>query len=229
MLSNKLNFTVAHHALLHFFNSQYWSPNELTFLNDFFLTHHSDNIDKLKLRLISEENNDWLVAAFLADSPPHISNFLFQRYRLNFSFVKISFNLHAHSNALQKWRDKSLADISALLNFQLPPHDIFSHNKVETLVAVLNSFISFLYSFPLADFSFIETLQSRLDNFQELLFIFKQYLYSKSTSPHVRIIRLKILHPYFSVKELEDVSGFSHSSVSHHLHLFQNRHLPLIS
>lgn len=229
MLSNKLNFTVAHHALLHFFNSQYWSTTELNLLNDFFLTHHSDNIDKLKLRLISEENNDWLVAAFLADSSPLIRDFLFQRYHFNFSFVKISFNLHAHPNALQKWRDKSLTDISTLLNFQLPPHDIFSRNKVETLVAVLDNFLSFLLSFPSSDPSFIETLKSKLANFQELLFTLKQYLYSNSTSPHVRIIRLKILHPYFSVKELEDVSGFSHSSVSHHLHLFQSRHLPLIS
>ena len=226
MLSNKLNFTVAHHALLHFFNSQYWSPTELALMNDFFLTHHSDNIDKLKLRLISEENNDWLVASFLADSPFHIRHFLFQRYRLDLSFVKISFNLHAHPNALQKWRDKSLADISALLNFQLSSHDIFSRNKVETLVAVLNSFLSFLFSFPLADSSFISTLQSKLANFQELLFVLKQYLYSNSTSPHVRIIRLKILRPYLSIKELENVSGFSHSSIHHHFNIFQSESSP---
>lgn len=128
MLSHKLNFVVAQNALFHFFKSQYWSPAEIALLNDFFLTHHSDNINKLKLRLISEENNDCLVAAFLADSPSHIQVFLRQRYSLNYSFVKIGFNLHVHPNALQKWRDKSLTDISALLNFRLLPDDIFSRN-----------------------------------------------------------------------------------------------------
>ena len=69
-----------------------------------------------------------LVGAVIADADNEEQIFLHEKYRLNWSFVKIGMELHIHPNGLQRWWDKFLAEIAALLEYNLPPADIFSRN-----------------------------------------------------------------------------------------------------
>ena len=128
MACSKLSFSLANDALFHFFHSDYWSADEIIFLNRLCLKN-SDRLWKLKMRLLYEENNDFIVASVFSDANSEQRTFLFDRFAKNFSFVKIGMILHLHPNALQRWRDKFLAEISALINFNLPDYDIFSRNK----------------------------------------------------------------------------------------------------
>ena len=137
--------------------------------------------------------------------------------------------LHVHSNSLQKWRDKILADIASLLEYKLPIGDLFSRNKLEALVFVLERSIVFLEQYGKADMTFLNSLKLKLNSYQNLLFIIKQYLNSNVENTSCRIIKTKIFNPHLSAEELENLVGFSHTTVSHYIHIFQQKYYPLIS
>jgi len=134
---------------------------------------------KLKIRFLWEENNDMLVGAVIADADHEEQIFLHEKYRLNWSFVKIGMELHIHPNGLQRWRDKFLAEIAALLEYNLPPADIFSRNKVEALIYVLERTITFHEEFGNFDEKVLAELKSKLEVYQNLLFAITFKLFRK--------------------------------------------------
>ena len=170
----KLKLALAKSTLIHFFSNAYWTKDELTFIRSFLDENNSNTVLKLKMRLLAEENNDMLVTAVLADSSPEEFRFLYSKYRLGRSFVQISTELNIHPNGLQRWRDKFLAKIATLLEYNLTIDDIFSRNKVEafsssnvpllsmklavmlmpkfSIRSKLNSILTKIYSLP-SDFS----------------------------------------------------------------------------
>ena len=103
------------------------------------------------MRLLCEENNDMLVGAVIVDASTEEQIFLHEKYYLNWSFVKIGMNMHIHPNGLQRWRDKILSEIASLLEYKLPINDIFSINKVETLIYVLERTVAFYEEFGKVD------------------------------------------------------------------------------
>lgn len=220
----KLKFALASDALTHFFNYQYSSVEETNLTEKFFQPCCSDNFRKLRLRLLCEENNDIIVASVLADASSEEFTFLKHRYFHCFSFTKISLNLHVHINGLQHWRDKFLTDIASLLEYKLPISDIFSRNKIEALIFVLERSIVFYESYCDSDLTFLTYLKSRLNFYQNLLFVLKQFLYSDSKHIGVKIIQAKILNRQMSCEELEKSLGVSHTTVSHYVRVFQQKY-----
>lgn len=223
---HKLKFFLANNALIHFFSNEYWSADEVDFVHDFCFSSDSDNIRKLRLRLICEENNDIIVASVLADSSPDEFSFLKDRYFHHFSFTKISLKLHVHINGLQRWRDKFLADIASLMEYKLPASDIFSRNKIEALIFVLERSIVFHETYGDFDRTFLRFLKSKLNFYQSLLFILKQFLYSNSKHIGIKIIQAKILNQQMSCEELGKTLGVSHTTVSHYVRIFQQTYFP---
>ena len=63
-----LKLLPAKQALVHFFQNDYWTNEEINFLHSFCARHDSDKIFKLKLRLLTLDNNDFIVASVLADT-----------------------------------------------------------------------------------------------------------------------------------------------------------------
>lgn len=220
--SPKLKFYVAKNALFHFFHYRYLSADELSFLNFFYFPDISDSMTKLKLRLLCEENNDVIVASVLADSSFDEQKFLHYKYCSDFSFVKISMELHVHPNSLQHWRDKFLADISSLLNFNLPVKDVFSRNKLEALIFSLERLISFLESHSLSDEFLLNSLKMRLERYQDLLFAIRFFLLSDSSDLAHKIIRTKILFPNLSIQDFESYVGVSHTTIDKYLRSFSD-------
>ena len=227
MTSCKLRFSLANDALLHFFHNEYWSAEEIDFLHDFCLQNFSDRFWKLKMRLLYEENNDMIVASVFADANFEERYFLVERFLRNSSFLKIGQDLHVHPNALQRWRDKFFREISSLMNFDLPAEDIFSRNKVETLIFVLERNIVFFEDYGKTDKTILLSLKSKLQIFQNLLFAIRYFLNSDSFDVGEKIIQAKILHPNFSTEELERIVGFSHTTVSKYLIAFRSQFYPL--
>lgn len=223
---SKLKFSLANDALIHFFHSQYWLPAELNFIRSLNFSNDSDNIRKLKLRLLCEENNDIIVAAVLADSHSDELIFLQDRYCRNFSFTKISMKLHVHPNGLQRWRDKILTDIASLLEYKLPLSDIFSRNKIEALILVLERSIVFYETYKNFDQKFLISLKIKLNFYQNLLFVIKQFLNSDSAHIGVKIIQAKILDQHSTHEELAKNLGISHTTISHYLCYFQQKFYP---
>ena len=217
----KLKFFLAKSALMHFYRNQYWTSDEIHILRNFFRNNDSERMWKLKMRLLCEENNDMLVGAVVADANAEEQIFLHKKYRLNWSFVKIGMELHIHPNGLQRWRDKFLAEIAALLEYNLPPADVFSRNKVEALIYVLERTIAFHEEFGNFDEKVLAELKFKLEVYQNLLFAIKQILALKSDKLGYRIIRAKILNPHMSVEELESYIGTSHTTISSYVHSFQ--------
>lgn len=218
-----LKLLPAKQALVHFFQNDYWTNEEIDFLHSFCACHDSDKIFKLKLRLLTLDNSDFIVAAVLADASPEEHKFLYDKYRLNHSFTKISLELHIHPNGLQRWRDKFLNEIAALLDFDLPINDIFSRNKVGTLVFTLERLIVLLEEYGKADECTVQSLKAKLSSYQNLLFALKQYSYLDSDSVGCRIIQLKIHNQNISAGELEQRSGSSHTTVQNYIHRFQEK------
>ena len=224
-----LKLLPAKQALVHFFQNDYWTNEEIDFLHSFCVRHDSDKIFKLKLRLLTLDNSDFIVAAVLADASSEEYKFLYDKYRLKHSFTKISLELHVHPNGLQRWRDKFLNEIAALLDFDLPINDIFSRNKVGTLVFTLERLIVLLEEYGKADECTVQSLKAKLSGYQNLLFALKQYSYLDSDSVGCRIIQLKIHNQNISAKELEQRSGSSHTTVQNYIHRFQEKFYQSIS
>lgn len=225
----KVKLLLAKQALNHFFQNDYWTNEEINFLHLFCTQYNSDKIWKLKLRLLTFDNNDFIVAAVLADASTEEFTFLYNKCRLGHSFTKISLELHIHPNGLQRWRDKFLNDIASLLNFDLPVNDIFSRNKVGTLVFTLERFIVFLEEHGKTDEHTLHFLKAKLSIYQNLLFVLKQYSYVNSEHVGCKIIQLKIQNQNISIGELENQSGCSHTTVSNYIRHFQEKFYPLIS
>lgn len=223
MTFSKLKFSLANDALIHFFRNECWSDEEFNFLDNFCFQNSSDRFWKFKMRLLYEENNDMIVAAVFADANDEQRKFLFDRFAKNSSFVQIGMALHVHPNALQRWRDKFLKEISSMMNYNLPADDIFSRNKVEVLVFVLERSITFFEEYGKTDISVLSSLKFKLEIYQNLLFAIRYFLYSDSFDVGDKIIRAKILHPSLSAEELERIVGFSHTSVSRYLNRFRSQ------
>lgn len=225
----KLKFHLAKNALLHFYNNRYWKPEELAFLRDFFSANDSDRMWKLKMRLLCEENNDMIVGAVVADASEEERIFLHGRYRLNLSFVNIGMKLSVHPNGLQRWRDKFLAEIAALLEYKLPATDIFSRNKVEALVYALERVIAFHEEYGKSDKVILAALKMKLVAYQNLLFVLRQILASSPENIGCRIIQTKILNQNMTVEELERRVGSTHTTIASYIRRFQNQfcqHIP---
>lgn len=223
MSFSKLRLSLANDALLHFFRNEYWSAEEIDFLHDSCFHNFSDRFWKLKMRLLYEENNDMIVAAVFADANFEERYFLIERFLRNSSFVKIGHDLHVHPNALQRWRDKFFKEIAALMNFDLPDDNIFSRNKVEALIFVLERTVVFFEDYGKTDRAVLLELKSKLQIFQNLLFAIRYFLNSDSLDVGDKIIQAKILHPNFSAEELEKIVGFSHTTISKYLHIFRSK------
>ena len=222
----KLNFYLAKNALVHFFNYNYWTSEELQSLQHFFSASDSDRIWKLKLRCLCQENNDMIVAAVIADASPEEQIFLYDKFRLNYSFVKIGMELHIHPNGLQRWRDKFLLEISALMNYYLPVNSIFSQNKVEVMIFALERIITFLETYGRYEVKFLDALKLKLAVYQDLLFIIKQILHSNSEVIGVKIIRTKILNPNITLEDLTHRLKVSHTTVNKYVQYFQQKFYP---
>lgn len=222
----KLKLALAKNALIHFFRNSYWTKDELDFIRSFLSESNSGKVTKLKVRLLSEENNDMLVAAVLADASQEEFNFLYSKYRLGNSFVQISMKLNVHPNSLQRWRDKYLTEIAALLEYNLPTNDIFSRNKVEALVFVLERTIAFYEAYGNADTDALHSLKTKLNVYQNLLFALKFFLVTESNHLAFRTIRTKILNQHISISELESLTNSSHSSIAYYLQLFKRQFYP---
>lgn len=82
--------------------------------------------------------------------------------------------------------------------------DIFSRNKVETLIYVLERTITFHEKFGNFDEKILAELKFKLGIYQNLLFAIKQILALKSDKIGYRIIKAKILNPHITVGELEE-------------------------
>lgn len=222
----KINFYLAKNALAHFFKYNYWTNEELNSLQHFFSLSDSDRMWKLKLRCLCQENNDMIVAAVLADALPEEQIFLYDKFRLDYSFVKIGMELHVHPNGLQRWRDKFLLEISSLMNYYIPVNSIFSKNKVEVMVFALERIISFLETYGRYEVRFLDGLKTKLAGYQDLLFIIRQFLNSNSESVGVKIIRAKIINPNSSLEELTSSLKVSHTTVNKYLQYFQQKFYP---
>lgn len=219
----KLKFFLAKSALIHFYNNAYWTIDEIHILRNFFRNKDSERMWKLKMRLLCEENNDMLVGAVIADANAEEQVFLHKKYRLNWSFVKIGMDLHIHPNGLQRWRDKFLAEIASLLEYNLPTADIFSRNKVEALIYVLERTIAFHEEYGKFDEKVLAELKFKLGVYQNLLFAIKQILAFESERIGYRIIKARILNPHMTVGELEDYVGTSHTTIDNYVHSFQKK------
>ena len=219
----KLKNALARQALIHFFNNSYWSREELEYLNGFCSMHNTDKVLKLKTRLLTEENNDMLVASVLADATPDEFKFLHDKYRLGHTFTKISMEVHVHPNALQRWRDKFLEDLGDLMEYKLPDSDIFSRNKVEALVVVLERTLAFYAAHGNAAPEVIRSLKNKLNVYQNLLFAIKFFLLTDSQKLAYRAIKLKIMNQQAAMSELEYLTGASHTTILHYLHLFRQQ------
>lgn len=223
----QLKLFIAKNALLHFYRYQYWTTEEYNSLQHFCEKEDSDGIWKAKLRLLCEENNDVIVAAVLADLTPEEQIFLYEKFRLDYSFVKIGLKLNIHPNGLQRWRDKILSDIASLMNYKLPIEDIFSRNKIEALIFSLERIISFQLSYGRYDSSVLKILQERLSEYQRLLFIIRQCIELNSDNIGIQIIRMKILNPNITAEEVARCINVSHTTVDRYINLFKQKFYPI--
>ena len=105
----------------------------------------------------------------------------------------------------------------------MPIADIFSQNKVEALIYVLERTISFHQEYGKFDEKVLAELKFKLEVYQDLLFAIKQILDFESEKLGYRIIRAKILNPHMSIEELENHIGTSHTTIKNYVQAFQKK------
>lgn len=133
--------------------------------------------------------------------------------------------LHIHPNGLQRWRDKFLDEISALLNFELPDSDIFSRNKIEAIICVLERIVTFFESHHLQSTNFLNNIKLKLNYYNKLLFCINYFLELDPIFVGDCIIKSKILNQNMSLKELEQCTGYSRTTISHYINLFKIKYV----
>ena len=217
-----LKFFLAKNALLHFYHYKYLNAEDYRYFQS-ICEINSDEVWKLKLRLLCEENNDVMVAAVLADSTPEEQIFLYDKFSREYSFVKIGLKLNVHPNGLQRWRDKFLSKIATMMDYNLPIEDIFSRNKIEALIFSLERLISFLMSYGRYDLMTLNKLKEKLSAYQNLLFVVNQCIKSDSENVGMQVIRFKILNPNITVEELARSLNLSHTTVNKYIKFFQKK------
>ena len=218
----KLRYGLAKKALWHFYHNQYLTEEELIVWNK-FCDKNPDKLWKLKMRLICEENNDIIVAAVVADATEEERIFLTDKYLRGESFVTIGNKLNIHPNALQRWRDKFLADIVKLLNFELPTSDLFSINKIEALVYVLERLIVFHEEYKKSDRKLLDVLKIKLNLYNDMLFALREFLALDIDDIGFKIIKSKIQNNGMSIKCLEKCTGYSHTTISNYVRIYQRK------
>ena len=218
----KLRYGLAKKALWHFYHNQYLTEEELIVWNK-FCDKNPDKLWKLKMRLICEENNDIIVAAVIADATKEERIFLTDKFLNNESYSTIAKKLHIHPNGLQRWRDKFLSNIASMLEYKLPVADIFSRNKVEALIYVLERIINFYEEYNKTNVNILNALKRKLDTYHNLLFSIKYYLYSETQKIDYTIIRAKIKNPNLTIKEISKEIGYSRNIISKYMNCFQSQ------
>ena len=83
-----------------------------------------------------------------------------------------------------------MKEIATLLGFDLPINDIFSRNKVGTLVFTLERLIVLLEEYGKADECTLHALKLKLSAYQNLLFALKQYSCADSGDSRLVLCRV---------------------------------------
>ena len=199
-------------ALLHFYN--YVAYEKIKF---------DENMSDEKIKAFIHENNDLIIGAALSEITDEERIFLYERYHSKKPFVYLSIKMHVHVNGLQRWRDKILNEISLLLDFKLSEMDIYSRNKIEVMVYVIERIICFYKHYKFEAKDFLQILRNRLNTYSKWLIIINDVLYSDYKNIDCRIMRIKILNPRITVEEIGKITGYSRTTIYHYLHLYQER------
>ena len=221
---NKNKFPLAKRALLHFYHCKYLGNEEISGILNECCT--LEDVCELEMQMMCEENNDVLVSAVLLDASDEEREFLREKYKKNKSFVSLGLKFHIHPSGLQQWRDKVLDEISQLMEFELPKEDIFSRNKIEALIYVLERLIYFYESYKLTNSDELDDAKHKLEIYNDLLFTIRQILNSDSNNIGYNVIRAKVLNRNVLINELEEIVGCSSTTIYHYIHLFQEQFYP---
>ena len=213
MNKQPLRIKNAQSALLHFFHYHYCTNRTIKEINDETVQNFLD------------EMNDLVVGAVMSETTKEEKIFLHGRYCCNESFIELSLKLHIHPNGLQRWRDRFLNEIAALLNFRLIEKDLYSRNKIEVLVYVLERYINFYEHYNKEAKEFLEEMKIKYEKYHKLLDNIYSFLYAENLNSGDVIIKIKILNPNISFKEMRTITGNSYSTIYHHINSFKEKQL----
>ena len=197
-------------ALSHFFN---YVPYEKVEFNE--------KINDEKIEAFIHENNDLIIGAALSEVTDEEKKFLYDRYHSKKTFVSLSIRMHVHINGLQRWRDKILDELSLLLEFKLSDKDVYSRNKVEVIVYVMERIICFYNHYHFESADFLKVLKKRLCTYSKWLVIINEILYSDSKKLEYGIMKVKILNPRLSIEEMIEMTGYSRTTIYNYFHTFE--------
>lgn len=197
-------------ALSHFFN--YVPYGKIMF---------DEKISDEKIEAFIHENNDLIIGTALSEVTDEEKKFLYDRYYSKKTFVSLSIRMHVHINGLQRWRDKILDELSLLLEFKLSDKDVYSRNKVEIMVYVMERIICFYQHYDFEAEDFLNVLKNRLRSYSKCLFIINEALYSDSRKVEYRIIKVKVLNPRLTIEELSEITGYSRTTIYNYFHVFE--------
>ena len=144
------------------------------------------------------------------------------------SVNELSLKLHIHPNGLQRWRDRFLNEIATLLNFRVIDRDLYSRNKIEVLVYVLKRYINFYEHYNKEAKEFLEEMKIKYEKYHKLLDNIYSFLYAENLNSGDVIIKIKILNPNISFKEMRMITGNSYSTIYHHINSFKEKQLMLL-
>ena len=199
-------------VLSHFFN---YVPYEKV--------EFDEAISDEKIEAFIHENNDLIIGAALSEVTDEEKNFLYDRYHSKKTFVSLSIRMHVHINGLQRWRDKILDELSLLLEFKLSDKDVYSRNKVEVMVYVMERIICFYQHYDFEAEDFLNALKKRLRSYSKCLLIINEALYSDSREMEYSIIKIKILNPRLTIEEICKITRYSRTTIYHYLHVFEKK------
>ena len=213
MNKQPLRIRNAQSALFHFFHYHYCTNRTIKEINDETVQSFLD------------EMNDLVVGAVISETTKEEKIFLHGRYCCNESFIELSLKLHIHPNGLQRWRDKFLNEIATLLNFRVTDRDLYSRNKIEVLVYVLERYINFYEHYNREAKEFLEEMKIKYERYHKLLDNIYSFLYAENLKSGDTIIKIKILNPNISFKEMRIITGNSYSTIYHHINFFKEKQL----
>ena len=182
----------------------------------------TENIRRLYARMMKVEVMKMMVKAVYQSLSPEEKKFVDLKYKKKKNLVSISLTMNMSFAQLNIRHHEILQKVSEFMLYELDREDIFSLDKINSMVTLLEKIIEFAEEYDptrkFIDGGWLEAIRERHDRYVRLLAAIEEILSEESL--RVQIITAKMQNPHEKIEALAVRCNVDKSVVSRHLKRF---------
>lgn len=182
------------------------------------------NLWRVYLRVQRRQVDCMAVGAVLRSLPDIMQRFVYYRYGLDESYVRIEGRLHASVSLLNEWNRDFLSAVERMLFYAVGKGDVYSRLKLLNLLHVLDIRINALLESGLpVDAGFLAVLSARRRSCRCLVREMDACLRRAGESVYYRVVAAKLENPHSNQTEIAQRIGYSSGCVGKNLRRYEER------